>query len=282
MVGTGLALACALLWGVQAVVSRQSVRDGLSAADVTVLRFGAAGLALLPVALKQGWPFPVGALGWRRGLVLTALAGAPYSWIIIAGAQFAPTYHAGIVGPAMIPVFATGLAWIVLHETPGRVRLVGLGLILAGLMLFGGQSFAGDAWRGDAMYLWAALMWALYGLLSRIWRVDAVGTTAAICVLSMATLPAWLLFLPSHLGQAAFSAMALQALYQGLLVGALSLFFYTKAIELIGPVTVTLFLPLNPIVASLAGGLLLGEWPSLIQATGMAIAVAGLTVALRN
>ena len=44
----------ALFWGVQAIISRQSVADGLTAGDVAVLRFATAGLLLLPVALHFG------------------------------------------------------------------------------------------------------------------------------------------------------------------------------------------------------------------------------------
>src|SRR5260370_8726445 len=76
--GLGLGILCALIWGMQAVVSRRSVLDGLSAADVTILRFLVAGAVLLPVALGVR-PIIVGELGWRRALVLTLLAGPPHT-----------------------------------------------------------------------------------------------------------------------------------------------------------------------------------------------------------
>ena len=51
--GLACGLLCAVIWGVQSVVSRQSVADGLSAGDVTILRFLAASLVMLPFALKR-------------------------------------------------------------------------------------------------------------------------------------------------------------------------------------------------------------------------------------
>src|SRR5260370_37003747 len=86
--GLGLGILCALIWGVQAVVSRRSVLDGLSAADVTILRFLVASAVLLPVALGIR-PILVGALGWRRRLVLSLLPGAPYTAILVGAAGFA-------------------------------------------------------------------------------------------------------------------------------------------------------------------------------------------------
>src|SRR5262249_19193616 len=103
--GIGLGVLCALIWGVQAVVSRRSVIDGLSAADVTILRFIVASLVLLPVALGLR-PVAIGELGWRRALVLTFLAGAPYTLILVGGAAFAPALHNAVITPGLIPVIA--------------------------------------------------------------------------------------------------------------------------------------------------------------------------------
>src|SRR5260370_14094019 len=90
--GLGLGILCALIWGVQAVVSRRSVLDGLSAADVTILRFLVAGAVLLPVALGVR-PIIVGELGSRRALALTVLAGAPYTLLLVRTRALAPALH---------------------------------------------------------------------------------------------------------------------------------------------------------------------------------------------
>jgi drug/metabolite transporter (DMT)-like permease len=63
--GLAFGTLCAVIWGIQAVVSRQSVADGMTAVDVTILRFVGAGIALLPFAIRLR-PFPVGVLGWPR------------------------------------------------------------------------------------------------------------------------------------------------------------------------------------------------------------------------
>jgi drug/metabolite transporter (DMT)-like permease len=273
------------IWGVQAVVSRQSVADGLTAADVTVVRFLAAGLALLPFALAMR-PFPVGALGWPRAIVLTWLAGAPYSLVLTGGAAFAPALHAGLVTPGLIPVVAAVLGFAVAGERPSLARILGLGLIVAGVSLFAFGAFdavvaGGGAWRGDLLYVLAAFMWALFGLLAKRWGVEAFAVTVITCVLSALAIPLWAPLFTINLFNAALPAIALQALYQGLLVGIGAFFLYAQSVVLLGAARAALFLPLVPAVAAIAGLLLLGERPSPFEIAGMVVVMVGMGLALR-
>jgi hypothetical protein len=51
--GRSLGILCAMIWGGQAVMTRLSVAQGLTPADVTLLRFAVGGLALAPLALRR-------------------------------------------------------------------------------------------------------------------------------------------------------------------------------------------------------------------------------------
>lgn len=284
--GIGCGLLTSLIWGVQAVVSRQSVADGMTAADVTILRFAVASLILMPLALRRMRPFPVGKLGWRRSLILTALAGAPYALVLVAGAAFAPALHASVIVPGLIPVMTVALAFAVMGERPGMRRMLGLALVLAGIGSFGWQAFRlqgpqDSAWIGDLFFVANAVMWSVFGLLARRWGTDAIEVTIATCLLSLLVLPIFALTMPVRLGDTAWPAIALQAVYQGALVGVGALFLYTKSVQLLGAARATLFLPLNPVVTALAGILLLGEYPSALEIAGMLLVIAGMSVALR-
>lgn len=279
-------LLAAAIWGGQSVASRQSVADGLTAADVTVLRFAMAALLLLPLALRRMRPFPVGRIGWRRAIVLTLLAGAPYSLVIVGGTAFAPALHASVISPGLIPVFTAALGYLLLGERMAPARLAGLALVVIGVVTFSWRSLGsllgqGDTWIGDLLFVLTAVMWTLFGLLARRWRADAVDVTIATCLLSVAALPLIALAMPMHLLQASPGAIALQAVYQGALVGVGALFFYTQSVALLGPQRAALFVPLVPVTSAIAGATLLGEWPSMSEVAGMAIVVAGLTLALR-
>lgn len=284
--GIACGLATSLIWGIQAVVSRQSVADGLTAADVTILRFSVAALLLLPIALKRMRPFPVGRLGWRRALLLTALVGAPYSLVLIGGAAFAPALHASAITPGLIPVMTAVMAWFVAGERPGPMRIVGLAIVLAGIVAFSWQGFAqstmgGEVWIGDLLFMLNALMWSAFGILARRWGADAIEVTVATCLLSVLVLPVFALAMPVNLANVPWPAIALQAVYQGALVGVGALFIYTQTVALLGAGRATLFLPLNPAVTAVAGALLLAELPSHFEIAGMFLVIVGMTIALR-
>jgi drug/metabolite transporter (DMT)-like permease len=282
--GLGLGILCALIWGVQAVVSRRSVIDGLSAADVTILRFIVASLVLLPVALGLR-PVLVGELGWRRALVLTCLAGAPYTLILVGGVAFAPALHNAVITPGLIPVMAMLLGFLVLGQRPGAIKLAGIGLILAGIPVFSWEALIGTparegAWRGDLLFVLSSVMWAYFGLLAGRWNVRAVAATASIAILSLFGTPIWATLVPMRLFHASIAAIALQAFYQGVLVGVVATFLYMRVVTLLGSVRAALFLPLIPIVTTLTGAIFLGETPSILELVGMLMVIAGMALAL--
>jgi drug/metabolite transporter (DMT)-like permease len=284
--GLGLGVLCALIWGVQAVVSRRSVIDGLSAADVTILRFVVASLVLLPVALRQQ-PVVLGELGWRRALVLTLLAGAPYTLILVGAAAFAPALHNSVITPGLIPVMAVLLGFLVLGRRSGLIELAGVAFILAGIPLFSWDALIGvpareGAWRGDLLFVLSSVMWAYFGLLAGRWNVRPVAATASIAILSFFGSPLWAMLVPIRLMDASFSAILLQAIYQGLLVGVLATFLYMRVVALLGAVRAALFLPVVPIVTALTGAVALGENPSVLELAGMLLVIAGMALALAS
>ncbi|KRE15639.1 hypothetical protein ASE66_12395 [Bosea sp. Root483D1] len=285
-IGFACGILASLIWGVQAVVSRQSVTDGLSAGDVTILRFLAAALVLLPFALQRLKPFPVGKLGWKRALILTALVGPSYSLILVGGAHFAPALHSSVITPGLIPVVTALLAVLVLGDRISPLRVVGLAIIVTGIAVFSYEALVDTptregAWIGDLLFVLIALLWSVFGLLARRWGADAVEVTMATCLLSVPLLPLLALVQPVHLLQVPLPAIALQAVYQGVLVGAGALFLYTQAVAILGASRAALFLPLVPVVTALAGSALLGEHASPLEIAGMALAILGMVVALK-
>ncbi|RYE34974.1 MAG: DMT family transporter [Hyphomicrobiales bacterium] len=280
-------LVTAIIWGVQSVVSRHAMLIDLTPADVTILRFVSAGAVLLPWALRNMRPFPVGSLGWRRAWVMALLIGPLYSLILVAGASFAPALHSSIISPGLIPVFTALLIFLVTGERAGRMRLAGLGIIVLGIGIFSRDALAlapsrPDAWIGDLLFVLIAFLWAIFGLLARRWGVSSLEVTAASCLLSVPLLVIVALVLPIHMARAPFAELLLQALYQGVLVGVVALYLYARSVATLGAARATLFLPLVPIATAAASALLLSETPSPTELVGMAIVVTGMLVAFRS
>ncbi len=280
-------LLTAIIWGVQSVVSRHAMLIDLTPADVTILRFVSAAAVLLPWALKHMRPFPVGSLGWPRAWAMALLIGPLYSLILVAGASFAPALHSSIISPGLIPVFTALLIFLVTGERAGRMRLIGLGIIVLGIAVFSRDALAmapsrPDAWIGDLLFVLIAFMWSIFGLLARRWGVSSLEITAASCILAVPLLVLVALVLPIHMERAPFAELLLQALYQGVLVGVVALYLYARSVATLGAAKATLFLPLVPVATATASALLLAETPSPAELVGMAIVVAGMLIAFRS
>lgn len=280
-------LLTAIIWGVQSVVSRHAMLIDLTPADVTILRFTSAAAVLLPWALRHMRPFPVGSLGWPRAWVMALLIGPLYSLILVGGAAFAPALHSSIISPGLIPVFTALLIFLVTGERAGRMRLIGLGIIVLGIGIFSRDALAmtpsrPDAWIGDLLFVLIAFLWAIFGLLARRWGVSSLEVTAASCLLSVPLLAIVALALPIHMSRAPFVELLLQALYQGVLVGVVALYLYARSVATLGAARATLFLPLVPVATAAASALLLAELPSPTEIVGMGIVVSGMLIAFRS
>jgi drug/metabolite transporter (DMT)-like permease len=280
-------LLTAMIWGVQSVVSRHAMLIDMTPADVTLLRFVSAAAVLLPWALRHMRPFPVGSLGWPRAWAMALLIGPLYSLILVAGASFAPALHSSIISPGLIPVFTALLIFLLTGERAGRMRLIGLGIIVLGIGIFSRDALAmtpsrPDAWIGDLLFVLIAFLWAIFGLLARRWNVSSLEVTAASCILAVPLLVIVALALPIHMARVPLPELLLQALYQGVLVGVVALYLYARTVAMLGAARATLFLPLVPIATATASALLLAEVPSPAEIVGMAIVVAGMLIAFRS
>lgn len=283
--GCAAGLSCAVIWGVQAVVTRQGIKDGLTVADITVLRFLVAGILLLPVALRMRPPL-AGRIGWKRMLLFACLVGTPYSLLIVGGLITAPAVHQAVIGPACIPLFAAVLARAIVGERIGRQKWIGLTLVIAGIVVFFHEaitrtSLPAGTWKGDLLFVAAAAMWSVFGLLTQRWGANALETSAATCVISLLTVPLWAFAMPMNMAHVPASAIVLQAVYQGAVVGAGALFLYARAVELLGSASAAIFLPLMPVVTALAAWQWLGEATTPNEVVGMAIVATGMMIAVR-
>lgn len=275
------AVGAMLLYGGQFVLSRWSIQRTLSVWDLAALRFLTAGLLCLPFALRRG---AGRGLGWWRLVVLAVAVGAPYTLIMYVGLSLAPAAHGAVIIPGATPVMSALLAWAWLAERPGRMRVAGLGAIVAGLVLVGSPGLTVDggssAWLGDALFLVAGGLFGLYTVCARLWRVEPLRATAAVWALSLLYVPIYALVIgPAPLLAAPRAEVVFQAVYQGIGVAICALVLYSVAIRALGSLVASLFMPLTPVFGVLLGVPILGEVPSGVQALGMLAVIAGMVAA---
>ena len=277
-------LAAVLIWGGYLAMARAGVVGGITAGDFTLIRYGTAGLVMLPwLAVNQ--PLTLAGMGWGRALALTFTAGPLFILLGVGGYAFAPLAHGAVAQPAAVVVFTTLLAALLLKDRPSRTRLLGLGVVLAGIGVIAGPGlFSGTAMTplGDAMFLAAGLLWAGFTILARRWGIKAIPATAAVSVLSaLIVVPVYAATTGfSHLLSIPAAVLVPQILVQGVLSGVVAVICFTRAAEKLGAARAALFPALVPASAILMGIPLAGEWPNLGQMLGLALVSLGLLVAM--
>lgn len=286
-IGTGVAcgLLAAAIWGAWPVVSRLGVQQAFEPLDIAVLRFGVAGLLLLPVVCRYG----VRGIGWPRALFLSVGAGVPYVLVMVGGLTMAPAGHAGVITPSCMLAFSTLGGWLFLKDKPGSRRLVGLAMVFAGIWIVGWEAlYTGDerAWLGDLMFAAGGLLWASYTVAARAWSATPFHATALVSVISMAlVLPVYMLAgVGSDASRALWSSspaeLLLQAVAQGVFAAVLALFFYSRSVAILGAGRGAVFAALVPVVAVVLAIPVLGEIPSWLEWLGVSVVTAGMCIAL--
>jgi drug/metabolite transporter (DMT)-like permease len=279
-------LAVALVWGAQPVVATFGYRAGLNAFDLTLLRFTASGLLMLPLFLRRD-PLHAGGLGWRRAAVFMLLAGPLYNAVLIGGLTWAPSSHSSLIYPAFTPLFTALLAkWML--DRRERIPVAGLALLVSGVLavklgavLHPAAGVAPDAWRGDLLFVGAALMWSFYTVLMRRWNADPLAVVTAVQVGGLLYLPVHFLWQGTRVLHIDAQAMAIQALYQGVLVSVIAVLLFNLAVRRLGA-KASMFTALMPVVGVGMAVALLGEPLTLSLIAGTLLIVAGLGVSMNK
>ena len=98
--GLAVGLLAASIGALYTVFARWGISRGLSSSDLTVLRFGVAGVLMLPVMAAAFWRDRAQfTTRWRIWLLIALLAGTPFGLLMFGALQFAPPSHAAVFVP---------------------------------------------------------------------------------------------------------------------------------------------------------------------------------------
>lgn len=272
-------LTMVAITALQFVAARFSLRADLTAIDIATLRFLGAGAIFVPIVWHSGFG-KLRTLGWRRALALALLVGLPYPMIINWGLTHAPATHAAALCPASIVFFSFLLSRVVFKERVSPVQFLLIAVLITGLLLFIAPSGNGksDTLFGDLVFVGSGIMFSSYAILVRRWAVDLTMATAAVALLSCLPLPVIYLFMPNGLDTAPIGEILMQIVIQGFLAGAAAIFLYTYAVRQLGPQMASLFLPCVPIATAFTAMMVLGESPTILQLSAIAIMTVAMIV----
>lgn len=286
VLGVLCGVGAALFWAAGFVAIPRGLAAGLSPADIAFHRFVWTGLVLLPLVVRDGLG-DLGGVGWGRGLLVFLLAGPFQAVISYSGFIFAPLAHGGVIHPGSAAMFGFVLAVLVLKEPLTLRHLAGTLVIVGGLAIFAGESIVsigGNALGGDLLFATAGLMWALFGMLVKLWRLDSARATRVSCFFAL------IVFAPLHASLYGFETMRsanltenlIQVGVQGVLSGALAMYLYSRAVVILGAGKAAIFPSLVPGLTLLIAFIALGVTPTLPQFAGLAVVMAGFWLALKR
>jgi drug/metabolite transporter (DMT)-like permease len=282
--GIATGLGVAVISALSFVAARAGPSEALFASDLTVLRFaGAFAPALAALLLVPTLRHTIAALALPKIVLIALAGGAPYALLLYAGFARAPAAHGSAILPGVLLVVSTALGALLAGEHASRRFLAGASLVLAGIAVIGAAAFVSSAAvaTGDALFVIAAIMWALYGIMLRRWRIDPLAGTV-ISILGALPFMPLLLFGASGLWTASLQAIAFQAGIQGALNAFGNVLLYSLTVRLLGPATTALFTALVPILGAALAWATLGEAITHDILIAGALVISGMVVVLRR
>jgi drug/metabolite transporter (DMT)-like permease len=250
-----------------------------------LLRFGGAGLILLPLVWKSE--------SFRRMLresfgllVLTAAFCVPINqFFLLNGARLAPTSHVGVIYAAC-PLVVLLLAWVLGQERLFLGRLTGILASVSGVLVIGlGNLWQADAsglavLKGDVLLIGAVVSWGAYMALCKplLARYEALPVLAGTFLLgsllhlpiAAATYPTWTPL--SGASGAAWRGVA----YMTLAVSVLGLAFQNQALRRLDASQVATFGNAAPVLTVFWGIWLLDEPITPTLAVGGLLTLGGI------
>jgi drug/metabolite transporter (DMT)-like permease len=268
-----------LFWGLSFVSSKTILNTGVPPMTMVAIRFVIA-TVVLNLLLRRIDPK---ARLRKKDLLPLGLSGlfgvTIYFFFESRGIKLTSASHASLI-IAVIPV-VTLIAEAILFRT--RITaLTGMGIALSVLGVIAvvyrpGEAHGGGSFLGDLFMFGACISWVVYIVLSKnlhrrlselaITAYQSVFGTAFLIPLALLEIRQWV---PITL------TAGLNLVYLALFCSALSNFLYVYALSALGPIAVSPYVNLIPVVGVIGGVVLLGERIAWTQILGGVVILAGV------
>jgi drug/metabolite transporter (DMT)-like permease len=271
--------ATVLLWGLSFVSSKTILNSGVPPMTMVCLRFLLTTL-VLNVILRIREPSTRLEKKNVISLALSGLFGVTiYFFFESRGIKLTSASHASLI-IAVIPVLTLVAERLFYRTRISLVATAGIVLSVVGVYLVvrvPGSSLLSGSLAGDLFMFGACVAWVAYMMVSRDLhtRLSDLAITAYQSVFGTAfliplALLEWNQWVPITL------AAGLNLLYLALFSSAVGNFLYMYALSRLGPVSVSPYVNLIPVVGVLGGVVLLGETITIVQLAGGIVIIVGL------
>jgi drug/metabolite transporter (DMT)-like permease len=266
-------LAVVFIWSGWITLSRHGVHSQLQPADITLLRYWTAFLVVSPLVFR----FPWRQFRLHQYLVIGLGVGFPYTLLSFYGLKVLRAAHAGVLVNGMLPIWGAVVAWLMFRQRIAPHRYAAIVLIfLANFVMTGGSVFSLDQSTGIVLLLTAAVCYTFHMTGIRLWQMSWRDVVVIVPVVNVVLFTPMWYFLPSSLTQAYYHDIAVQAIYQGVIVNVIALVCVAYAIRHLGTITVALFMSFVPVTTALLAWAVLNEALGGWEIAGIVGCSAGL------
>ncbi len=281
-IGLGCGVVTVILFSGFTLASRFGLASSLALRDIALLRFTIGGILLSPLLFQRG----ATALRGLEMLQLAFLGGLGFALFAYSGFAWAPASHGAVLLHGTLPLFTFAIIWLTSRAPVRKRQVMGLTLIFVGVLAMAWDSSMSPSVHpllGDLCLLLASACWSGYGVLAgRLGLKPAHAASIVAAVSMLCYLPLYPLLPATSPVTLSWGLIAFQAVFQGVFIGAVSIFVYTRAVASLGAAQTALFTAAVPCVTTIAAALLLAEQPTVLALCGVGIVTAGMLVAMRS
>ncbi|WP_218696323.1 DMT family transporter [Acinetobacter harbinensis] len=249
-----------VIWGGFTLSSRLNAQWGISAWDITALRFALAFCILMPILIyKKDTAF----LWHKEPFLLAMIGGVGYCLTSYTAFHYVPAAHAAIFLNGFVPLCTAVAAWLLFKEAFDGHTWLSLLIMLsavAGMSVLMYQETGVAFGIGDGLFFISAIWWGVFTVLLRHWKLSAWHSMAGVAIWSaIVYVPIYMLFLPKNLSTPTPIHLFGQVIFHGIFVVIIATLAYVEAIKRLGAFKTGSIVTLAPFMAAILAVPLLGE-----------------------
>ena len=249
-----------VIWGGFTLSSRLNAQWGISAWDITALRFALAFCILMPILIyKKDTAF----LWHKEPFLLAMIGGVGYCLTSYTAFHYVPAAHAAIFLHGFVPLCTAVAAWLLFKEAFDGHTWLSLLIMLsavAGMSVLMYQETGVAFGLGDGLFFISAIWWGVFTVLLRHWKLSAWHSMAGVAIWSaIVYVPIYMVFLPKNLSTPTPIHLFGQVIFHGIFVVIIATLAYVEAIKRLGAFKTGSIVTLAPFMAAILAVPLLGE-----------------------
>ena len=248
------------IWGGFTLTARLSANWGISAWDITALRFALAFCILMPILIyKKDTAF----LWKKEPFILAMLGGVTYCLTAYSAFHYAPAAHAAIFLNGCIPLCTAIAAFLIFKQPIDKHTWISVVIMVSAISLMSYLMYVetGVAFGlGDLLFFISAIWWGIFTVLLKQWKLSAWHAMAGVAIWSAVVfVPIYLLFFPKHWSDPEPLQLIGQVIFHGIFVVIIATLTYVEAIKRLGAFKAGSIVTLAPFIAAILAVPLLNE-----------------------